>query len=284
MLYMGEKLYRPVISDRQHLVNSTKTPGRVRGLARDENNKNPDIPEWEEVEIEDRYDNTINESYLDEEYRPQLSPEEEKLAQEIGVAIAVGSLYLIQNVIIPWWIDTAWPWICERQKNVRFTLQRKRRQQKGKKRKKHIVRNATVQLPDVSAPIDIAFDQLYFDMDTDEAQQHMLKIIYHMIELAKEIRIMSNVRIKQESKTKKESIEGQKIAEQYLTTKVSDTINKLLSDERLSLDIGTSKEIFSLVGGGIRINGEYVPVEAEKVRKAICDKNIKIKEKQKLPE
>ena len=35
------------------------------------------------------------------------------------------------------------------------------------------------------------------------------------------------------------------------------------------LDVNTSKQLLGLLGGGIRISGEYVPVELEKVNTAI---------------
>ena len=45
---MGEKHYRPIIKDGDHLVQS-----RVIGQTRNAKNKNPDIIEWEEVEDTD---------------------------------------------------------------------------------------------------------------------------------------------------------------------------------------------------------------------------------------
>ena len=50
---MGEKLYRPLIKEGDHLVRSSKNPDRVRGQSRDSNNKNPDIVEWEEVDVDE---------------------------------------------------------------------------------------------------------------------------------------------------------------------------------------------------------------------------------------
>ena len=47
---MGDKVYKPIIKEGDHLLSSKETPGRVRGLTRDENNQNPDIIEWEEVD------------------------------------------------------------------------------------------------------------------------------------------------------------------------------------------------------------------------------------------
>ena len=45
---MGEKVYKPIVKDGDHLIRSKDNPDRVRGLTRDENNQNPDIIEWED--------------------------------------------------------------------------------------------------------------------------------------------------------------------------------------------------------------------------------------------
>ena len=64
-------------------------------------------------------------------------------------------------------------------------------------------------------------------------------------------------------------LENQKKAEKLLAEKVADNINHLLADERLQLDVSTSKHLFDLLGGGIRINEEYIPVESRKIGLAI---------------
>lgn len=49
---MGEILYRPINDERErHLVQSRENPDRVIGQTRDKDNKNPDIIEWEPVEV-----------------------------------------------------------------------------------------------------------------------------------------------------------------------------------------------------------------------------------------
>lgn len=49
---MGEILYRPINDDSErHLVQSRETLDRVIGQTRDKDNKNPDIIEWEPVEV-----------------------------------------------------------------------------------------------------------------------------------------------------------------------------------------------------------------------------------------
>ena len=96
-----------------------------------------------------------------------------------------------------------------------------------------------------------------------------MKLIYHMLGTAYEIKILSNARIVEHIEDETTQIEKKKEAERLLAEKVSNNINKLLSDDTLMLDVNTSKQLFGLLGGGIRISGEYVPVELEKVNAAI---------------
>lgn len=115
---MEEKYYRPILKNGDHLIPSKENPNRVRGLARDANNHNPDIPEWEEVEIGGGYDNR-NASYFETQPQTRLSPTEEKLAQALGEAITAGSVWLIDNKIAPWWRCSAWPWFCSKGHNIK---------------------------------------------------------------------------------------------------------------------------------------------------------------------
>ena len=41
------------------------------------------------------------------------------------------------------------------------------------------------------------------------------------------------------------------------------------SNASLRLDLNTSRELFSLTGGGVRLNVEYVPVQAIKIDEAL---------------
>lgn len=70
---MGEKYYKPILKNGDHLVKSKNNPSRVRGQSRDENNKNPDIIEWEEYEVEER---------PPERTREEMEYELERLAYE----------------------------------------------------------------------------------------------------------------------------------------------------------------------------------------------------------
>ena len=278
---MGEKLYRPILKDGDHLVQSTKNPDRVRGQSHDANNKNPDLIEWEPVEVEEQSD---YEPIPYEERQVQLTPEEERLAREIGEALAAGTVWLIGNVVVPWWKKSAWPWVKGKFRDTVSIIKGETKikaaqivtEDKKQAEKKPV--NAS-QLSSVSSQIDSAFEQFQFDMDENEAKEHMLKIVFHLLEIANEIRIMSNSQIKRECESEEQYLERVKASESYLTERVASNIDKLLSDDKLCIDVKTSKELFGLMGGGIRINGEYVPVELTKVHEAILAQDYEITER-----
>ena len=108
-------------------------------------------------------------------------------------------------------------------------------------------------------------------MSEEEAKARVMNLVHHMIGMANEIRIMSNARITEACESEKQSIEKQKDVEKFLSEKVAYGLNRLLSDERLELDSDVSAELFALTGGGIRDEGGYVPVQTDKLRKAMLE-------------
>lgn len=269
---MGEKLYRPIIKDGDHLVRSSKNPDRVRGQSRDSENKNPDIVEWEEVEVDDYSDYEL---IPYEERQVQLSPEEERLAQAIGGALAAGTIMLLKEVVAPCWKRTAWPWIKEKGRNAFDTIAGKKKTKAEYiiEKRNQDAKKQSFQIEAVSTQIDQAFEQVYIDMDPEEAKNHLMKIVFHMLEIANEIRIMSNAKIRRSGESEQEFAERIEATEKYLTEKVANNIDKLLIERTPRLDVKTSKELFGLLGGGVIMNGEYVPVEHSKVFEAIMAQN-----------
>ncbi len=271
---MGEKVYKPVVKDGDHLIRSKDNPDRVRGLTRDENNQNPDIIEWEEYDIDDlRIDD--HEPYPYDEQRVQLTPEQEEFAQQVGealgTAIVAGGILLFRKVISPWWENTARPWMKEKGKTIKNTVSGKKEQERTTTIKTKIKKETAPdkQLAEVSSQIDKAFEQFYFDMNEEEAKTHMMRLVYHMLGVVNEIRIISNARIRKDCQSEELCIERQKEAEKFLSERVAIGLDQLLSNENLRLDLNTSRELFSLTGGGVRLNGEYVPVQAMKIDEAL---------------
>lgn len=266
---MGEKVYKPIIDDGDHLLRSTDNPNRFRGLTRDENNKNPDIIEWEEYDLDDLTNNDSMPSC--EEHDVQLTPEQQKLAEQIGIALGVaivtGAGLLAEKYVVPWLKNTVAPKIKESVNVVKDRIQGKKADKTHEQTTNVAVQeNSTA---DVSEQIDRAFEQFYFEMEEEEAKLHMMRLVYHMLGMANEIRIISNARIRKECQTDELCIEKQKEAEKFLSERVALGLDQFLSDENLRLDLTTSRELFSLTGGGVKLNGEYVPVQATKIEVAL---------------
>lgn len=270
---MGEKVYKPIIREGDHLILSKENPNRVRGLTRDRNNQNPDIIEWEEYDEADlRGDDYVPSPSDDQSIR--LTPEEEKIAQQVGevlgAAVVAGFVSLFREIVSPWWKNTAWPWVIEKCHGIK-TLPVRSYPKNITTTKAATTRWAEPdrRLSDISLQIDRVFEQFYFEIDEVEAKDHMVKLIYHMLGVVNEIRIISNARIREDCKSEELCIERQKELEKFLTEKVATNLDQLLSNKDLRLGLNTSKELFSLTGGGVRLNGDYVPVQAIKIDEAL---------------
>lgn len=266
---MGEKVYKPIVKDGDHLVHSKDNPERVRGLTRDANNQNPDIIEWEEYDIDDlQNDNCAPYHY--EEQHVQLTPEQEEVAQLVGKALSAlivsGGILLFREVISPWWKNKARPWIKEK------THRSDKKKQKAATIAKKTNKNNTepnIQLANVTEQIDKAFESAYIEMDEEEVKAHMMKLIYHMLGMANEIRIIINAQIKADCESEEQYIECQKELEKFLSERVAYNLDQLLSRNDLQLDLDTSRKLSSLTGGGVYLNGVYVPVQAIKINEAL---------------
>ena len=191
---MGEKVYKPIMNTGDHLVQSKDNPDRVRGLTRDMNNQNPGIPEWEELDLEDLVPSQ-QEPELYEPQPVQLTPEEEKLAkmagEALGAAICRGTEILIKDVISPWWKNVAWPWIKDKGEILVAVFNNEKT--KAEQIKMPEPKETRPTVPDVEIQtLENAFEQIYIDMDKEEARKHVLQLVYHILGMANEIRILSN--------------------------------------------------------------------------------------------
>lgn len=54
-------------------------------------------------------------------------------------------------------------------------------------------------------------------MDEEEAKAHMMRLVYHMLGVVNEIRIISNARIRKNCESEELCIERQKEAEKFLS-------------------------------------------------------------------
>ena len=180
---MGRKLYKPILKEGYHLVDSSKNSNRVRGQARDEKNKDPDIVEWEAVD-------TISSKEMGEALA---------VAIIAAVAAGVGLYYVINNKVVPWWKITALPWIKRRSDYVTSFFKGEKKYKSVQRANKGNKDKNLAEMEKVSNQIDEVFEKIYIDMNETEAKQHLLKIIFHMLEIANEIRIISNAKIRRDN-------------------------------------------------------------------------------------
>ena len=264
---MGDKGYRPILKDGDHLVSSTKNPERVRGQSRDANNKNPDIVEWEEVDVDKLVEKEHNRN---EEVH--LSPIAEYIIARV-VDRVVSTVFdmteqCVREYVIPKVRYLLWPWIRDKGRNAISSIKSRKRQQEKKTVQQTMMMEQFVG-SEVSAELDQVFEPLYIDMEPEEAEKHIMQLLYHMLGVANEIRILSDARIKKECEDSALQIERNRASEKLIAEKVAQNIDRLLSSPGLNFDVMTSREIFGLVGGGVTLNGEYVPVEVSKVTDAM---------------
>lgn len=280
---MGEKYYKPIMKKGDHLVSSKDNPNRVRGLSRDKNNKNPDIPEWEEVDEEelieslrdDYYEfNHYNEydDYDNYQYTNRLTPEEEKIAQAIGEVLAAATISLVKSTVVPWVKESAWPWIKSTGKKVKSKIRIKKRKTNKTKQPTQIVATSKLSnASEISTDIDIQLEETYSSISEEEIKAHLLNIIYHMFAIVREIQAITNARVKKDSETDEEYLEAKKQSEYFLLSKVKLNLDNLLSKNSQNIDMDLAKNIFNLTGGGIYIGDEYAPVEIEKIKYSISN-------------
>lgn len=139
----------------------------------------------------------------------------------------------------PWWRNTAWPWVKEKGRSIKSTVNGKKEQKSTKVIKTETTKEATPdrQLAEVSLQIDRVFEQFYFDMDEEEAKAYMMRLIYHMLGVVNEIRIISNARIRKDCESEELCIERQKEAEKFLSERVAVGFDQLFSNESLQLGL-----------------------------------------------
>lgn len=255
-----------------------KRKEELEGLPRIKKNKNTDIVEWEEVDLDDfiyGYANSQS-GYSEPEYSEpeprELSPAEQELMNAISTllvkVVEVGVAELHEHVIKPWWNQRGEPWVKNKIDLVREKFKKKKREDSTVRNNKTDLKQDNVEVVSVS-PVEknsIIFDEKIFsEMSTEEVEEHLLKLIYYILGTAYEIKIISNTKIKNETQNQDEYIEKKELAEKILAAKVASSINELLSNKQLALDRPQSNQIFNLLGGGIRMEGEYVPVDLNKV-------------------
>lgn len=261
--------YEPILKDGDHLVSSKNNPDRVRGVSRDKNNKNPDIPEWRKVEIEEKDDteDMFVDSYLYGCEDQQIEQTQEDSSNEDAIV----NLVILGGLALTWAVDKL---IVPRLKKKKEKVCRKEERSQRKERNYQPTNLSPIPQLNVTQEVDNVFYNCQFNMGTEELRKHMMNMIYHMLEMVNEIRIMRNAIIRDNSETETMYFERQSAFEQELLSRVANNLNYYLSNESLMLDIDTSRQIFRLLDGGIYMNNRYVPVSLERIDRVMREQSL----------
>ena len=267
-------LYRLIHEEGTHLASSNDTEGASRGILFDDNtNKLVAHAEWvkvdeSEYEFDDSYD------YQENQQKVELSPEDQKLAQLLGEAIAAGTMYVLTEYVAPhvnrWWQNKAVPTMKEKWKI--FTDKRKDRPfLKGKKKSnlqtnEIVAANETVQGM-FSHELEGAYEKYINDMTSEEAQRELLDIFILSALLITKIRKLSNARIIN-GDAPGEYLEGQKILERLTAPEYIGSINQIL-EKNPQLIEEKAAVLSGILRRNLVLDGQYVPIEIGKFKEAM---------------
>lgn len=117
-----------------------------------------------------------------------------------------------------------------------------------------------------SEEVDTVLSEYESDMSSEEAQEHLIKIIMLAAYLAEEIRKLSGASIKTDSKG---YLELQRAMEKLTTQKVTDGINMILANNISMLNVRASKTLSEILGGNFTQNGVFMPIKNSRVKEVL---------------
>ena len=260
---MENGLYRPVMDENHHLVQSRKNPDRVRGLSRNADNKDQRIIEWEYVGTAEEIERT-NLPYEENGLSPKEREIAEIIATAISTAIVESTVIIVEDIFIPWWKETGWPKLKEKGKFIYDVVT-------AKKTRAEILMeeaNRTTEIDDHWDEISVRDLLLrYLENCDEDADGHIQNAVYHFLAFAKEIRYISINASRSEGAI---DVDKAKAIEASFVAQVSSCLDNYLSHKTLLLDNHSSDIIFSCLGGGIKRDGVYLPVNKDKLMQRLC--------------
>jgi len=199
----------------------------------------------------------------------------QELAQAMGEAIAVASVYVFTKYVAPpvkhWWQNEAIPAIKEKWQTLTDKTKDKLSPKNKKKSKLHtndIVNASEIFQGMLPHELKESYEKYMNDMTSEEAQRELLDIFILSALLIKKIRKLSNARIIKNEGAPGEYLEGQKILESLTTPEYIGSINQILENNPQLMGEKTVY-LSEILGRNLVLNGQYVPIEIGKFKDAI---------------
>lgn len=126
-----------------------------------------------------------------------------------------------------------------------------------------------VSAQDFADNVDVVLDEYRKNMSSKEAQVHLLNIMSCAMYMVSEIRKISNVVVNNEVIGEERLLEWKFAMEKLTTQTVTDSINRILEGNVLSMNETDMQRIAVLMGDTMITNGVYVPIKNEKVKESL---------------
>jgi hypothetical protein len=241
--------YEPIIPEGLRLGLSRVVEGAVTGHLFDKNNDLVGLASWRWVE---------------EGASKPSGVKAPVIWAAAGIAVGVvATVVAVRNAprIKTWWNDSALPAMRSKWNHITKTVE------EGPALAAVMAISSDTATADFSREVDAAFADPRISMSSAEALERRVAVLAAAAFIARQMRTLANSRIVEDD----DGFADLKQAFDKLTTQqVTDSINVMLETNASVLDEETSTELLKIFGGGRFIAGQYVPVENERVKEALC--------------
>lgn len=261
---MGERYVREVYDDDLHMGDSSDGDGSHRGLEFDDDNNLKGQAKYYEVDEKELYDE-LKEKYNedDTEYIPEIDFEGLERKLQVGAFVA-GFLREFGPEIKEWVKETAIPGV----KTVFRTAKRKLK--KNKLDAVEITVETTLDVTTdncrtIANAIEVAEKQYRKKMTSEEAQQRLLRIVLHAIEMSKELNELANAEIADSLVLTNDS--NWRAVEEVLSKEsLIESINRILLSGEDSFNKEQIDMLEGLLNRELYQRGEYIPIDGDEIR------------------
>ena len=266
------RLSMPEGMETMHLASPHDNPSQYLGAIFDEDNHLRGQARWEPVS-DDTENNDDDKS----------SPATAIAAAAIAVALVAGTaVYLANNekfkewwdkTIVNWWRDSVihtadkvWSKITHQEENNYDNSQ-----------PIALITANSEETDAFSKEVDGAIEECQSNMDSEEAQNRLLIIMYKAMDLARDIRELSAANIQDSPFDEKRKMELCQTMEKLTTQNVTNLINTALERNIPLLKKQEGFDTWSAMLGNVSKDGDFVPLSGDALRMALSLEPFKAK-------
>ena len=268
---MDDQLFRPIMPEGMHLTNPHDDPDAFLGAFFDEGNHLRRQARWEPADTGDADGEDADGEDADDGNAPYA-------ALAVGVligAVAVGTaVYLAKNekvrgvwdkTVGRWWNHTVAP----AANKIKARLLHSKNDGNESVQPIALLTDGSENVDGFSKEVDDAIEDCRLNMDSEEAQNRLLVIMYKAIDLAREIRALSEANI-QYAASDEERNELRRTMEKLATQDVANLINKALERNIPLLEQQKDSDAWSDILKGMADGEKVMQVDRKSLQAALA--------------